>query len=152
MMDISAWMKDYVKLVTRSFGNRVWFVGLQGSRARGEATQASDIDVVLILDEVSVQGLEAYSAMLDGLPYRELVCGFLSGKQERENWTDRIFRFLCIILFSFKYSQGDILSAVQTVCSISSTKAITEGNSCARLLFHTEVIYIPVSDISRLRL
>jgi hypothetical protein len=42
--------------------------------------------MVVILDEVNAADLTAYHAMLDQLPYRELLCGFLSVKQEIQNW------------------------------------------------------------------
>lgn len=38
--------------LNKSFRDRVWFVGLQGSYGRGEATETSDIDIVVILDEL----------------------------------------------------------------------------------------------------
>ena len=49
MVDITAWMNDFLQNLNHTFENRVWFVGLQGSFARGEATETSDIDVVVIL-------------------------------------------------------------------------------------------------------
>lgn len=45
-----------------TFGNRVWFVGLQGSYGRGEARDTSDIDVVVILDELSASDIGVYNA------------------------------------------------------------------------------------------
>lgn len=60
----------------------MWFVGLQGSYGRGEATETSDMDIVVILDTLSVADMQAYHVMLDTLPHRELICGFLSGKDE----------------------------------------------------------------------
>ncbi len=86
MIDISCWMDKFVVALEESFGNRVWFVGLQGSYGRGEATETSDIDVVVILDELAAQDIQAYNAMLDTLPNRELICGFVSGKEELLNW------------------------------------------------------------------
>ena len=86
MIDISSWMDKFVKKLEESFGNRIWFVGLQGSYGRGEATETSDIDVVVILDELTTQDIQAYNAMLDALPNRELICGFVSGKKELLNW------------------------------------------------------------------
>ena len=68
-----------------TFGNRVWFVGLQGSYGRGEATRTSDIDIIVILDEISASDMQAYAAMLDTLPYRALICGFFSGKDDIMN-------------------------------------------------------------------
>lgn len=67
--------------MNKTFENRIWFVGLQGSYARGEATESSDIDVVVILDELAANDIYKYSEMLDTLPYRERICGFLSGKE-----------------------------------------------------------------------
>ena len=86
MIEISNWMNKFVRILEESFGNRVWFVGLQGSYGRGEATETSDIDVVVILDELTAQDIQTYNAMLDTLPNRELICGFVSGKKELLNW------------------------------------------------------------------
>ena len=86
MIEISSWMNVFLKALSETFGDRVWFVGLQGSYGRGEATPASDIDVVVILDELSASDIGAYNSMLDRCPNRELICGFLSGKEELLNW------------------------------------------------------------------
>ena len=86
MIEINTWMNGFLKSINEAFGSRVWFVGLQGSYGRGEARDTSDIDVVVILDELSVADIKAYNDMLDTLPYRELICGFVSGKDELLNW------------------------------------------------------------------
>ncbi len=86
MIEITTWMDGFLKALNKDFGNGVWFVGLQGSYGRGEATETSDIDVVVILDELSALDIQRYNAMLDTLPHRELICGFLSGKEELFRW------------------------------------------------------------------
>ena len=86
MIEISSWMDKFVKKLEESFGNRIWFVGLQGSYGRGEATETSDIDVVVILDELTAKDIQIYNAILETLPNRELICGFVSGKKELLNW------------------------------------------------------------------
>ena len=43
MIDITAWMQNFSQTLNETFGNRVWFVGLQGSYGRGEAIETSDI-------------------------------------------------------------------------------------------------------------
>ena len=86
MIDITAWMKNFLESLNETFANRVWFVGLQGSYGRGEATETSDIDVVVILDELSAMDIQTYNDMLDTLSHRDLICGFLSGKSEVLNW------------------------------------------------------------------
>lgn len=86
MIEIKKWLNDFSEALQKTFGTRVWFVGLQGSYGRGEATEASDIDLAVILDEVSPEDIRTYSKMLDGLPNRELVCGFFGGKDELLSW------------------------------------------------------------------
>ena len=86
MIGIEQWMKKYLEELDGVFGNRVWFVGLQGSYARDEATEDSDIDTVVILDRVTPEEIRSYSAMLDTLPHRDRICGFFSGKEELLSW------------------------------------------------------------------
>ncbi len=86
MIDINVWMNDFLQQLDEVFGSRIWFVGLQGSYGRSEATEHSDIDVVVILDTLSASDIKAYHDMLDTLPNRELICGFVSGKDEILNW------------------------------------------------------------------
>lgn len=86
MINITTWLKNFTETLDKTFGDRIFFVGLQGSYARGEATESSDIDVVVILDELTPSDIRAYSEMLDGLEGRELICGFLSGKDELISW------------------------------------------------------------------
>ena len=86
MININVWMNDFIQKLNEVFANRVWFIGLQGSYGRGEATESSDIDVVMILDELSASDIKTYNDMLDTLPHRELICGFVSGKDEILNW------------------------------------------------------------------
>ena len=86
MIDITAWMQNFLQTLNETFANRVWFVGLQGSYGRGEATETSDIDIVVILDELSTKDIQIYNDMLDTLSHRKLICGFLPGKNEIMNW------------------------------------------------------------------
>lgn len=86
MIDLSVWTEHFLSALQELFEERVFFVGLQGSYGRGEATETSDIDMVVILDDLSVSDVQQYDAMLDTLPHRELICGFLSGKRELLNW------------------------------------------------------------------
>lgn len=85
-MDIKTWIKDYLDKLKSLFGSHLLFVGLQGSYGCGEATESSDIDMVVILNCVSPEYLKMYSSMLDTLPNREKVCGFISGQKELMNW------------------------------------------------------------------
>ena len=86
MIDMTVWMPSFLQTLKETFASRVWFVGFQGSYGRGEATETSDIDIVVILDELSAKDIKTYNDMLDTLPLRDLICGFLSGKSEILNW------------------------------------------------------------------
>ena len=85
-MDIKTWVQDYLDKLKSLFDSRLLFVGLQGSYGRGEATESNDIDMVVILNYVNPDDLKKYSSMLDTLPNRGKVCGFISGRQELMNW------------------------------------------------------------------
>jgi len=112
MIDITAWMKNFLQTLNETFANRVWFVGLQGSYGRGEATQTSDIDVVVILDELSAMDIQTYNDMLDTFSNRELICGFLSGKNEILNWEPSdLFQF-CNDTIPIKGSLDEVVAVV----------------------------------------
>ena len=112
MIEINTWMNGFLKSINEAFGSRVWFVGLQGSYGRGEARDTSDIDVVVILDELSAADIKAYNDMLDTLPHRELICGFVSGKDELLNWEPSdLFQF-CNDTTPIKGSLEEVLAVV----------------------------------------
>ena len=117
MIDITAWMDGFLKALHDTFGNRVWFVGLQGSYGRGEATETSDIDVVVILDELSASDIGEYHAMLDTLPHRELICGFLSGKDELLGWEPSD-------LFQFYYDTTPIKGSLDELLTVIDDAAV----------------------------
>lgn len=86
MIDISGWTEVFLERLHGLFPGRVFFVGLQGSYSRGEASDDSDIDMVVILNTLDQDDLAAYRRMLDSLEHRDLICGFLSGMDELMNW------------------------------------------------------------------
>ena len=112
MIDITAWMNDFLQKLNHTFGKRVWFIGLQGSYGRGEATETSDIDIVVILDELSAMDIQTYNDMLNTISHRELICGFLSGKKEIMNWeTSDLFQF-CHDTTPIKGSLDEVMAVV----------------------------------------
>lgn len=86
MIPIENWIALYKAAILETFGSRVLYIGLQGSYARHEAQEGSDIDPVLILDQVTLSDLTLYRAVTDRLPSSELLCGFVSGKEELTGW------------------------------------------------------------------
>ena len=120
MIDITAWMKNFLKSLNETFANRVWFVGLQGSYGRGEATETSDIDVVVILDELSAMDIQTYNDMLDTLSHRDLICGFLSGKSEILNWEPSD-------LFQFCHDTTPIQGSLDEVMAVIDESAVNRA-------------------------
>jgi predicted nucleotidyltransferase len=117
MIDITAWMNDFLQKLNHKFENRVWFVGLQGSYGRGEASETSDIDIVVILDELSAMDVQTYNNMLDTMSYRELICGFLSGKKEIMNWEPSD-------LFQFCHDTAPIKGSLDEVMALIDESAV----------------------------
>ena len=120
MIDITAWMQNFLQTLNETFANRVWFVGLQGSYGRGEATETSDIDVVVILDELSAMDIQTYNNMLDTMSHRELICGFLSGKKEIMNWEPSD-------LFQFCHDTTPIQGTLDEVMAIIDESAVSRA-------------------------
>lgn len=117
MIEIRTWTDNFLKVLEHRFGSRVWFAGLQGSRGRGEAREDSDIDLVVILDTLSPEDIEAYNEMLDMLPDRELICGFLSGKEELLNWEPSD-------LFQFYYDTEPLKGSLDELLPLLDSEAV----------------------------
>ena len=117
MIDINIWTDKFLEALDEAFPNRVYFAGLQGSYSRGEATDKSDIDMVVILDELSADDIKIYNEMLDSLPNRELICGFLSGKDELLNWE-------ASDLFQFYYDTTPIRGSLDELLTLLDKSAI----------------------------
>ena len=85
-MDAWKWTEELAEKLREEFGIRLLFVGLQGSRLRGEETPQSDIDVMAGLDTLDVQDLGSYQRCLRQMPDWEKACGFISGREELLHW------------------------------------------------------------------
>ena len=120
MIDINDWINRFLKVLNDTFGERIWFVGLQGSYGRGEATETSDIDVVVILDKLSSTDIQKYNTILDTLPNRELICGFVSGKNELLDWEPSD-------LFQFYYDTNSIQGSLDELLSIIDKNAVNRA-------------------------
>ena len=120
MVNIKEWLAQFLPALQTNFPDRIWFVGLQGSYARGEATETSDIDIVVILDELTASDVQTYRAMLDALPHRELICGFLAGKREIMNWDPSD-------LFQFYHDTQPITGSLDELLPLIDAAAISKA-------------------------
>ena len=117
MIDLILWLPKFQQKLIETFGNRIFFLGLQGSYARGEATESSDIDLVVILDELNADDISRYNTMLDTMPHRELICGFLAGKAELMKWE-------ASDLFQFYYDTTPIKGSLDELLSVIDEAAV----------------------------
>ena len=129
MTDVKSWMNVFLERVKGLFGERLAFAGLQGSRARGEAGPDSDIDIVVILDELKAQDISRYRQMLDGLEHRELICGFLSGKAELLAWEPGE-------LFQFYFDTVPLLGSLEDIRPAAEQAADRAVRMGACTLYH----------------
>lgn len=85
-LNLQYFMNNLETRLTDVFGSRIVFFGLQGSYGRGEQTLISDIDIVVILDRISFNDLQMYHNIIQATDFKEMVCGFVAGKEELLAW------------------------------------------------------------------
>ena len=135
---IDKWMKEYCAVMEERFGQRIWFMGLQGSYARGEATAQSDIDAVLILDELKADDIALYAQALDALDERERICGFFGGRRELLAWEPaELFQF-CRDTIAYRGSLEPLLAKVrdEDIVHAVRTGACAVYHACIHDLLH----------------
>ncbi len=131
--NIDKWLDEIVEKLKCEFTSRLIFVGLQGSYNRGEATSKSDIDLVVIIDELNFENLKTYRSIIDGMPFKEKACGFISGKQELQNWSKSD-------LFQFYYDTKPLLGKLNDIIQVPSKEDIKKSikTNCENL-YHATV-------------
>lgn len=138
MIEIEKWLNNFTETILRTFGDRIVCIGIQGSYGRGEATDQSDIDVVVILDKLTPDDIRQYDTAISKLPNRELICGFLSGKEELLHWEPSdLFQFY----FDTTPLVGDLepLRALLTKEAVGRAIQIGAGNiyhGCVHNMLH----------------
>ena len=86
MIDAEQYIMQLIDLLRQQFGTRLLYVGLQGSYLRGEATVDSDIDIMVILECLTVADLDAYRSIILSLDHADKSCGFICSKEDLAHW------------------------------------------------------------------
>ena len=86
MIDVNEYTEKLVALCRAVFGDRLLYAGLQGSYMRGEATEESDVDIMIVLDSLSAEDMDAYRAVLREIGNEDKACGFICGREEITRW------------------------------------------------------------------
>lgn len=120
-VDVNQWMNVFTKEIKCVFKEKLEFVGLQGSYGRGEATENSDIDVAVILRELTMSDLESYKTLISQMPCREKICGFISGKSEMLNWERSD-------LFQFYYDTTPFFGSIDYLSSLITASDVKRAS------------------------
>lgn len=86
MVNAEVYLSSLIAKLKEAFGDRLVYVGLQGSYLRGEATETSDIDPMVVIGQLTRQDLDTYRAIIEQLPEPENSCGFICGRDELAHW------------------------------------------------------------------
>ena len=111
MFGLEKYLNDLLALIKEKFDKRLLYVGLQGSYLRNEADEYSDIDIMVIIDEMTVHDLDDYKRVLISIGYFERSCGFICGKSEMANWNPLE---VCQLLHTTKDLYGKLADFVPT--------------------------------------
>ncbi len=86
MFKTDVYIQTLIELLKVSYKERLLYVGLQGSYLRGEATDHSDIDIMVVISDMSVADLGKYREAISSLEDYDKSCGFICGIEELQNW------------------------------------------------------------------
>ncbi len=84
--DINNYCENLKEELLSAFGKRLCYMGLQGSYLRGEASDKSDIDIMVILDGLTVADMDLYGDILDKIGDSDRACGFICSCEDMKNW------------------------------------------------------------------
>lgn len=65
---VDMWLMDFLGELQKHFGKRIVFVANHGSWARGEARPESDIDCIVVLNEISDDDLTVFRSIMNSMP------------------------------------------------------------------------------------
>lgn len=129
VINIDEWLNNVINKLKENFSDRLLFVGLQGSYNRGEATPESDIDLVVILNELNFEDLKLYRSILDNITGKDKACGFISGKKEIEKWSKTD-------LFQFFYDTKPLVNDLTNITTPPSKTDIEQS-----IKINSEILY-----------
>ncbi len=109
MFNAEKYIQTLLSVMKDDFGERLLYVGLQGSYLRGEATEDSDIDIMAVIRDFSPSDMRKYRAAIESMETPEKSCGFICGLDEMKNWNPLE---ICHLLHTTKDYYGRLSSLV----------------------------------------
>ena len=87
MFDINDYVQKLISQCKAAYDERLLYVGYMGSYLRGEANENSDIDVMVVIDNITIADMNTYRDIIKGLGNYDKSCGFICGKDEMKGWS-----------------------------------------------------------------
>lgn len=109
MFRIEEYIDELINILKDTFGERLVYIGLQGSYLRNEQTKNSDIDIMAVIDNISVEDLKTYQKALVSIGDFDKSCGFICGKADLEHWNPLE---ICHLLNTTKDYYGELKNLV----------------------------------------
>lgn len=86
MIVIETVLLQLTERLRQALGDKLIYVGLQGSYLRGEATPASDIDIMTIIDGLNASDLATYRSIIRSMDHADKFCGFICSRTDMLHW------------------------------------------------------------------
>ena len=109
MFKTDVYIPALIELLKVAYKERLLYVGLQGSYLRNEATDHSDIDIMVVIRDMSVADLAKYRKAISSLEDYDKSCGFICGIEELKNWNPLE---ICHLLHTTKDYYGTLAKLV----------------------------------------
>lgn len=113
MFKADEYITSLIKLLKATFAERLLYVGLQGSYLRDEANEDSDIDIMVVINDLSVADLTEYKKAIYSLDGYEKSCGFICGFEELKKWNPLE---ICHLTHTTKDYFGELAELVPKYC------------------------------------
>ncbi|MCM1062151.1 MAG: nucleotidyltransferase domain-containing protein [Eubacterium sp.] len=111
MFRIDEYIDKLIDTLKNDFGERLVYIGLQGSYLRGEETENSDIDIMAVIENISAEDLKTYQKALVSVGNFDKSCGFICGKTDLKHWNPLE---ICHLLNTTKDYYGELKKLVPT--------------------------------------
>ena len=109
MFNAQEYIAELTQKLKKIYGMRLRYVGLQGSYLRGEANENSDIDIMTVIDDLSMEDMDAYRKAIESLGGYDKSCGFICGTDEMKSWNPLE---ICHLLHTTKDYFGELARLV----------------------------------------
>lgn len=109
MFQAEQYLSSLTALLKQAFEDRLLYVGLQGSYLRGEATENSDIDIMVVVKDLTCEDLTQYRRAIQSLEGYDLSCGFICGAEEMGHWNPLE---ICHLLHTTRDYYGELKALV----------------------------------------